>query len=163
MRVNSVSNVSFGAKQAKVQKNSEQKEQYFKWVSQNQANQTLKMVKGREVENGKFEAAKAVGTLVAFAAGMFTIFNSIKTVNMQRCVQEITPQITKMKNQNLAALAVTAVALNTRNVIDSVNKIRANKTANERGFLTNHQENKIRNVQQSYNLADAIYNKNVQQ
>ncbi len=162
MRVNSVSNVSFGAKKAKVQKNNEQKEQYYKWVSQNQANQTLKMIKGREVENGKFEAGKAVATLVAFAAGTFTVLNSIKTANLQKTAQEITPQIKKMANKGVIGLAVTAVALNARNIIDYVNNKRADKTANERGFLTNRQMNKIHNVQQSYNIADAVYNKNVQ-
>lgn len=162
MRVNSISNVSFEAKKAKMKKNNEQKEQYYKWVSQNQVNQTLKMAKGREVENGKFEAAKAVGTLVAFAAGMYTVFNSIKTGNIQRSIQEVTPQITKMKNKSLIALGVTAVALNTRNVLDILNRKNADKTANERGFLTSRQEGKVRNVQQSYNIAEAIYNKNVQ-
>ena len=59
MPVNSINSISFfGKNLEKKEAKKARREQYFRWVSQNQANDALKLSLGREVDDGKHKAAE---------------------------------------------------------------------------------------------------------
>ena len=61
MSISAIQNVSFASKKSKqnVENKENKSDRYFKWVSQNQANDALKLSVGREVEDGKYKATSA--------------------------------------------------------------------------------------------------------
>ncbi len=169
MPVNAVSSVSFGRKNNNAKK--ADKNQYFKWVSQNQTNNALKMSVGREVENGKFQVASAA-TKLAGIAGMFA--SVLTLVNLRNKTYDLisNPTTKEMAFKKLSSftkkskiakvgMIASAGALYTSFIINEVNRKKADKTANERGFLTERDSLKIKNAQENYFVNNHIYNEHI--
>ena len=164
MTISSVNNVSFSARnpEAKAMKKAN-KEQYFKYLSQVNANDALKMSVGREVEDGKFKAASAK----AFLGGFVGIIGSQllmrgaanKSIALDQ-VGKLTDKAAKVLANTIKAGVVastlSAGAIVSSAIIDSVNKSRANKTAHERGFLNDGDYSKFTSKQDVFEVTDAI-------
>ncbi len=162
MPVNAVNEISFSGKNIeKKEAKKARKEQYYKWVSQNQANDALKLSLGREVEDGKYKAAEAAFSV----AGMFGCLASvIAKTNVISRISAGEPLSRKLFNVNKAAnigfLASTG-ALIASNIIKNHNIKAADKTASERGFLSTKDRMKIKNVDVNYMVTDEIYKSHV--
>ena len=162
MPVNSINNISFSARNIE-QKEAKRarKEEYYKWVSQNQANDALKLSLGREVEDGKYKAAEVAFSTAALI-GTFASFLA-KTVVVGK-VSSGAPITQKLIRQNKAAnigVLASAGALIVGNMIRNHNIKEADKTANERGFLSTKDRMKIKNVDVNYMVTDEIYKSHV--
>ena len=55
-------------------------------------------------------------------------------------------------------MLVSAGALLVSSVIKDINETKANKTANERGFLNDKNYNQLDSKEEAYALTDAVYN-----
>lgn len=162
MPVNSINNISFSGRNVeRKEAKRARKEEYYKWVSQNQANDALKLSLGREVEDGKYKAAEAafsaaalIGTLASFIA---------KTLVVGK-VSSGAPITSKLIRQNKAAnigVLASAGALIVGNMIRNHNIKEADKTANDRGFLSTKDRMKIKNADLNYYVTNEIYNSHV--
>ena len=166
MQVSSVSNVSFSARnpEKKALKQA-QKDAHSVYISQRQANDALKMSVGRELEDGRFKKAQyltgAIGGLGLACSG-FAKFNSeLLRTAAEFAGDEYKHLVTKYtKNSKIAGVAmlVSAGALLVSSVIKDINETKANKTANERGFLNDKNYNQLDSKEEAYALTDAVYN-----
>lgn len=173
MPVQAINNVSFG-KRVKNMETPKPKNQYYKWVSQNQANETLKMSLGREIEDGKYKvratAAKGVGLLGMSASILGTLSKRINLSKFENLpINEIPKEISEKMNSARKSVSIankvlvaSAVILWAGNMIDNINRYKANKTAHERGFLSDADRNKMTNVKEVYETTEAIYNAHVE-
>ena len=164
MQVNSVNNVSFSArnpeKKAIKQAN---KEQYYRYLSQANANDALKMSVGREVEDGKLKAAsiKSVfGGLATVIGSQFLMRGAAEKSIMLEEAGKLTDKAAK-KLANTIKVGVVAHALGgaailSAAIITSINKNRANKTAHERGFLNDGDYSKFKSKQEAYEVTELI-------
>ncbi len=170
MRVNAVNDVLYKSKrQAQSVKND--KSDYYKWVSQNQANDALKMSVGREVEDGKYKSASmlanlagTVGTLASLVS-LTKISEKAQTAVLtsqteEQALQFIEKAASKTKKGVIGLYASIGLLL-TGTVINMVNVHKANKTANERGFLSQKDMKEIKGNENIYQAADMIYNAHV--
>ena len=172
MPVNAVQNVSFASRKANKNDNAKEgkHDKYFKWVSQNQANEALKLSVGREVEDGKYKAVSAFSTLGAFATGLTALFKTLKVSDLSDkykmmlsqntadadALKGIGKQITKNKNIAIAAVLATSVLMLVSNAAKSKNFKEAEKTAHERGFFTYSDRQKMK-TKENYERTDAVY------
>lgn len=174
MPVSAIQNVSFASKKAKAaEENTEKKsDKYFKWISQNQVNDTLKLSVGREVEDGKYKAASGAAVLGAFVAGMTSWFKTLKVMDLAfdakmlageavvdaAKVGNIGKQMAKNKNIAKGAFFVTLGLLAISTFIENANKAKANATARQRGFSTIQDMASMKKNEEVYEKTDAIYN-----
>ncbi len=171
MPVNAVNNVSFGAKtrslNSKDAKKAE-KDKYYRWVSQNQANDALKMSLGREVEDGKYKIASAITGLAGLVGsfGSFLLKSNVLSENIKSRAQGPIPPkaysklAAKNTASNLGFIASFAL-LTASSIIKDINVRKADKTANERGFLSTKDTMQINNAQVNYAVTDTIYKSHV--
>ncbi len=162
MKVNSINNVSFGAKKTKAEKEAG-RNKYFTYVSQFQANEALKMSSGREVQDGKYKLASAITMLAGFfgtCASMIASSNIGMKANTLRATGELTEKaVSKLGKQAVAATAgmlLSTASVLASVVISDVNKAKANKTANERGFLSDRDYRKINDKETAYAVTDFV-------
>lgn len=169
MPVNAVNNVSFARKNPRSKEaKAEKREQYFKWVSQNETNDELKMSVGREVENGKYKVASAATGAAGILGGIASWLLKSNVINEISTFGEKGPMplkaYSKLAGKNTAANAgfIASIALLTAStVIKNANEKKAEKTANERGFLSRKDRAKINNAQVNYAITDEIYKSHV--
>jgi len=171
MPVNAVNNVSFGTKTRNLNSNDAkkaEKEKYYKWVSQQEANDVLKMSVGREVEDGKYKFASAitgaVGLLGSFSSFLLksNVISEISTFGAQGPMP--LKAYSKLRAKNTAAnlgLIASLALLTASSIIKNVNIKKADKTANERGFLSTKDRMKINDAQVCYAVTDEIYKSHV--
>lgn len=169
MPVNAINNVSFEKKTKSTQRND--KRQYFKWVSQNQTNDALKMSLGREVENGKYIVASSA-TKLAGLTGMLTSIISLSYLKTkayeaisnpttkEEAFKKLSSYVQKSKIAKIGMVA-SACALYTSFVINEVNRKKADKTANERGFLSEKDKMKMKDPQENFLINNLIYNEHI--
>ncbi|MBQ8887731.1 MAG: hypothetical protein IJY61_08530 [Candidatus Gastranaerophilales bacterium] len=164
MTINSVNNVSFSARnpEAKAMKKAN-KEQYFKYLSQVNANDALKMSVGREVEDGKLKSASAkafLGGLVGLVGSQLLMRGaankSIALDQVGKLTDKAAKGLANTIKVGVVANVVSSVALVSSAIIDSVNKSRANKTAHARGFLNDGDYSKFTSKQEAYEVTDMI-------
>ena len=169
MQINAVNNISFSGKnQEKKALKQAQKDAHSTYISQMQTNDALKMSVGRELENGTYKKAAA-------KAGLFGILGSIASVTLTKAAAnkslalEAAGKLTD-KAANVLATGikagvllgnVAAVSLVSSVLINSVNEAKANKTANERGFLNDGDYRKFKSKEEAYATTEAIYNMHV--
>ncbi len=162
MPVNAVNEISFSGRNIeKKEAKKARKEQYYKWVSQNQANDALKLSLGREVEDGKYKAAESafsVAGMFGFLASMVAKTNVISRISAGEQLSKKLFNVNKAAN--IGFLASTG-ALIASNIIKNHNIKAADKTANERGFLSTKDRMKIKNVDVNYMVTDEIYKSHV--
>ncbi len=145
MRVSQISNYNIGFKgdNEKAAKGS-----YFKWVSQNQANNALLMTKGREERNGKLEFAKIISGLVGFGAATAAALLALN----------------KKPQAAMGALIGSVAAIFTSTTINSANRIDALRTTEERGITkASVNEEGPRTVARAYSETAKGYEKNIVQ
>lgn len=169
MQINSVNNVSFSARnpeQKAIKKAN--KEQYYKYLSQVNANDALKMSVGREVEDAKLKSASAktfLGGLVGLVGSQLLMRGAAnKSLALDKVGKLTDKAATTLANTikvGVVAHTLAGVSLLSSVIIDSVNKSRANKTANERGFLNDGDYSKFKSKEEAYATTDAIYNMHV--
>lgn len=137
-----VSNISFKGKD-------ENKEnRYLKWVSQNQANNALLLVKDREERNAKFKVAESVLTLGGIAAVAVGAVLAIKH-KPKAAVRTV-----------LGGLLAATAALH----VNNANTRDALKTADERGFTkesVNRSNKMFVSPEKVYTEADKVYTETV--
>lgn len=149
------------------------KDQYYRWVSQNQANDALKMSVGREVEDGKYKAASAITALAGFAG---IAASGISLINIRDKAFELAYKAAEQTEEQLAkgvekiskqskiakgALLASAGVLYASYVIKELNERKADKTANDRGFLTTKDKLRIKDKQVNYDITNQIYNEHL--
>lgn len=164
MQINSVNNVSFSARnpeQKAIKKAN--KEQYYKYLSQVNANDALKMSVGREVEDGKLKSASAkafLGGLVGLVGSQLLMRGAAnKSIALDQVGKLTDKAATKLANTikvGVVAHTLAGVSLLSSVIIDSVNKSRANKTANARGFLNDGDYSTFRSKEEAYAVTDFI-------
>lgn len=147
MKVNSITNYNANFKGK--EKKTKEKGQYFKWISQNQANRALFMTKGREVKNGKFALADSMLKLGTIASGFAAAFLLLKG----------------KQKAGLGALIGSTVALMGSQIVESINIGSAVKTSKERGFTLGsvNMQPMPRSFAKAYSETEEVYNKNVVQ
>ena len=162
MPVNLINNISFSGRNIeKKEAKRARKEEYYKWVSQNQANDALKLSLGREVEDGKYKAAEAAFSAAALIGTFASFIAKTLVVAKVSSGAPITPKLIRQnKAANIGFLASTG-ALIASNIIKNHNIKAADKTANERGFLSTKDRMKIKNVDVNYMVTDEIYKSHV--
>lgn len=162
MPVNSINSISFSGKNLeKKEAKKVRKEQYFRWVSQNQANDALKLSLGREVEDGKHKAAEAGLAVVSMLGTLASLVIKSNVIDKLSYGEQYTK---KLINQNKAAnfgFIASAVALIASNIVKNHNIMQADKTANERGFLSTKDRMKMKSAESNYIITDEIYNSHV--
>ena len=173
MQINSINNVSFGAKnperaalkaEKKAMKQA-QKDAHSVYISQMQANEALKMSVGRELEDGKYKKAQfligGIGGLGLAISSMAKFNADILKTAAEFAGDEGKEFVTKFaKQSNVAGKAVIAslATLLVASTIKDINEAKANKTANERGFLNDGDYRKFKSKEEAYAATDAIYN-----
>lgn len=164
MQVNSVNNVSFSAKnpEAKAIKKAN-KEQYYRYLSQVNTNDALKMSVGREVEDGKLKAASIksfFGGLAAVAGSQLLMRGAAnKSILLDEAGKLTDKAAKKLSNTikfGVVAHALGGAAILSSAIISSINNHRANKTAHERGFLNDGDYSKFKSKEQAYAVTDTI-------
>lgn len=145
-----------------------QKDAHSVYISQMQANDALKMSVGRELEDGKYKKAQF---LVGGLGGLGLAISSMAKFNadLLRTAAEFAGDEYKnlatkyTKNSKIAgvAMAVSAGALIVSSVIKNINEAKANKTANERGFLNEGDYGKFKSKEEAYVVTNEIYNMHV--
>ncbi len=163
MKVNPTNNVSFSARKDNKELKAKNKEQYYQYVSQFHANDALKLSVGREVEDGKFKAASAATMLAGFVGTCASMISSSMISSKARVLkasenvseQAINKLAKKAKVTQIGFLLSSAAVLASI-LIKDVNNSKANKTANERGFLSDGDYRKIKNRNEAYALTDII-------
>ena len=162
MPVNSINSISFfGKNLEKKEAKKARREQYFRWVSQNQANDALKLSLGREVDDGKHKAAEAGLAVVSMLGTLASLVIKSNVIDKLSNGEQYTKKII---NQNKAAnfgFVASAVALIASNIVKNHNIKEADKTANERGFLSTKDRMKIKNADLNYYVTNEIYNSHV--
>lgn len=162
MPVNSINSISFfGKNLEKKEAKKSRREQYFRWVSQNQANDALKLSLGREVDDGKHKAAEAGLAVVSMLGTLASLVIKSNVIDKLSNGEQYTKKII---NQNKAAnfgFVASAVALIASNIVKNHNIKEADKTANERGFLSTKDRMKIKNADLNYYVTNEIYNSHV--
>lgn len=164
MQVNSVNNVSFSARnpEAKAIKKAN-KEQYYKYISQMNTNEALKMSVGREVEDGKLKTASTK----AFLGGLATAIGSqllMKGAADKSILLDEAGKLTDKAAKRLAntikvgvvAHALGGAAILSAALISSINSHRANKTAHARGFLNDGDYSKFKSKEEAYTVTDMV-------
>lgn len=149
MPVNSVNSVSFGrAKNGLKNSQNERADAYYKWVSQNAVIESLKLSKGREVENGKLSAAAFGVKMAGFMSAMISllVFSGSKEQSAA-----------KMKSA-FAGMTASMGAIAVGYLIDNYNHYKAEKTAHERGFFNLRDRQKIKKTKDLYALTEDTYN-----
>lgn len=172
MQINSVNNISFAGRNPekaalKAEKRAlkqAQKDAHSTYISQMQANEALKMSVGREVEDGKYKKAQY---LAAGIGGLGLAISSMAKFNAEflkgvaeSAGDECKEFVTKFaKKSNVAGAAVVASlgTLLVASTIKNINEAKANKTANERGFLSDKDYRKFTSKEEAYAVTDAIY------
>lgn len=162
MKVNSINNLSFGAKKNKAEKAAD-RARYFTYVSQFQANDALKRSVGREVQDGKHKVASAVTMFAGFVgtcASMIASSNIARKANTLNAAGELTQKAAvKLGRQAMATsvgLLLSTVSVLASVLINDANNAKANKTANERGFLSDGDYRKINDKETAYAVTDFI-------
>ena len=180
MQINSVNNISFaGRNPEKVALKAEkralkqaQKDAHSTYISQIQTNDALKMSVGRELENGKYKKAEL---LVGGLGGLGLAVSAMKKLNAEFLLENAIHAINQgseeckdcaikfAKNSKIAGIgmAVSAGALILSSIIKNTNETKANKTANERGFLNDRDYRKFKSKEEVYAATEAIYNMHV--
>ena len=162
MKVNSINNVSFSSKKTKEEKASD-RARYFTYVSQFQANDALKRSVGREVQDGKHKVASAATMFAGFVGtcvSMIASSNIARKANTLNAAGELTQKAAVKLGRQAMATSV-GLLLSTASVLASVlisdaNNAKANKTANERGFLSDGDYRKINDKETAYAVTDFI-------
>ena len=173
MNINSVNNVSFSGRNPekaalKAEKKAlkqAQKDAHSTYISQMQANDALKMSVGRELEDGRYKKAQF---LVGGLGGLGLAASSMAKLNLDflKTAAELAGDdlATKFaKNSKIAGIgmAVSAGAILLSSAIKNTNEAKANKTANERGFLNEGDYRKFKSKEEAYATTEAIYNMHV--
>ena len=162
MPVNSINSISFfGKNLEKKEAKKARREQYFRWVSQNQANDALKLSLGREVDDGKHKAAEAGLAVVSMLGTLASLVIKSNVIDKLSNGEQYTKKII---NQNKAAnigVLASAGAIIVGNMIRNHNIKEADKTANERGFLSAKDRMKMKSAESNYIITDEIYNSHV--
>jgi len=177
MPVDAIQNISFTSKKPKSKEaesqNETKKDRYYRWVSQNQANEALKLSVGREVEDGKYKAVSAFATLGAFAAGTVTWFKGLKVADLMNEARtaaaqpkvdlgqlgKIDSKIAKNIKFAKAALIAVPILLAVSAMAKNINIRKAEKTAHERGFYTMQDRYKMKGEEEVYNKTNELYTK----
>lgn len=173
MSISAIQNVSFASKKSKqnVENKENKSDRYFKWVSQNQANDALKLSVGREVEDGKYKATSAFAALGAWAVGAGALFKGFKTLDLMKEARllsaqsvidigqlgKIDAQIMKNIKVTKAAIIAVPVLLAIASLANNLNARKAEKTANERGFYTMNDRYKMKTTEEVYSKANEVY------
>lgn len=165
MQVNSISNVSFAGNEKKT--NSKQKRNdYFKCISQANANEALKMSVGREVTDGKLKFAKEATKLAGLLGlgltnlGMLNIGAKIaKSVKQIQSPEEILPIVEKYSKPTSLVIgigsAVSAALLIASKAIGFTNEAIANATAEKRGFIKPFTH--FKSKEEAYKATENVY------
>lgn len=170
MQINPVKNISSvnGHQMQPVKKD---RSDYYKWVSKNQVNEALKMSKGREVEDGKYKTASALAN-IAGTIGTLASVLSLSGIQEKAQISVLTSQTEeqainavkkaadKTKKGVIGFVASVGLLL-AGSIINIVNSHKANKTANERGFLSQKDKQRIKGTENIYQATDMIYDSHV--
>ena len=163
MNVNSVNNISFSGKKIDKELKAKNKEQYYKYVSQFHANDALKLSVGREVEDGKYKAASAatlfagfVGTCVSMIASSNISAKARALKASENLTQQAVKKLSKQAMATQVGFFASSVAVLASIFIKDANNAKANKTANERGFLSDFDYRQINDKQATYELTNFI-------
>ena len=150
MRVNAIIGQSFGKTDKKqTKRNTNEKLAYH--TKYNVVNK-LKMSKGREAENGKYETASGIAKLASAILFM---------VGLCRCYDSVAHKTMKGDKITLGILAGSMLTQLASSMIETKNKKEANKTANERGFKTEEEIGKIKNREELVSTIEEQYNAHV--
>ena len=163
MKVNSVSNVSFSGKKIDKELKAKNKENYYRYVSQFHANDALKLSVGREVEDGKYKAASAatlfagfLGTCVSMIASSNVSAKARALRASENVTQKAVNKLTKQAAATQIGFIASSLAVLASIFIKDANNAKANKTANERGFLSDADYRQINDKQATYELTNFI-------
>lgn len=162
MQVNSIQNISFCARKTKAEKQ-ESRNKYFTYVSQFHVNDALKISVGREVQDGKHKLASAATLFTGFIGACTSMIASSNIAAKARELKisgNVTPQtLNKLAKQSkvaqVAALASSLLVISSV-LIKDANNAKANKTANERGFLSDADYRQIKDKQTAYEITNFI-------
>ncbi len=163
MNLNPTSSVSFSARKENKEQKAKNKAQYYQYVSQFHANDALKLSVGREVEDGKYKAASAAALFTGFVGTCASIISSSMISSKARALrasENISQKaVNKLANRARATqvgFLVSSAAVLASVFIKDANNARANKTANERGFLSDSDYRKINDKDSAYAITDFI-------
>lgn len=165
MQVNSISTISFAGTEGKTD-NKQKRDNYYKYVSQVNANDALKMSVGREVTDGKFKVAEGASkTSSALGFGMTGLYminmisKAAKVLNETKSRVAVNEVIQKSRKPIMTGLVVSSALLAVGNIIAGVNAHLANKTSKERGFIA--PLTRFENMQEAYKATEDVYNSRV--
>lgn len=165
MKVNSISNISFAGTEKKAD-NKQKRDNYYKYISQVNANEALKMSVGREVTDGKLKVAKEAIKVTGALGMVLTGVGAFKTITKasKAIVDSHTPKagleiLEKCKKPISAGLAASSALLVASGILGVVNTLLADKTSKERGFIA--PLTRFKNMQEAYKATEDVYNAHV--
>lgn len=167
MNINTTNNIAFSRKE-KTQNTQNDKGQYYRWISQNQVYDSLKMSVGREEEDGRYKFKSMVtkgfgllGALVSTGGAIASKFKTEDTLSKLKfngaSNEKIAETISKYDKKSKVLMGVligSSVLYNIGCVFESTNRKKAEKTANERGFLNSGDISNLRKIQDVYDTVE---------
>lgn len=165
MQIGAVNNVNFGAKAAKTGESKEKGHQrYFEYLSKSSANDALKMSKGREEEDGKFKFATFLTGMTsligAYASGM-SLLSASSALDVAEEGTAACAKALKKSGRAKTGLLVSGIIGLAALAIRQVNEHKANKTAEERGFMPTKEFYKTKGVENLYAKVENVYDEHV--
>lgn len=171
MKVSAINSTKVAFKQRNEQKGPNR---YFEYLSKNSANDALMMSKDREAKDGKFKFAQFATGLgaVASVVGGSKMCSNLAIQYFQHYdpktgVASFAEEAGKKFIRNtkiMSGLFAGALALGAACIaIGGLNRISAESSAKERGFLTLKDRMKMKNTEEVYQATEETYDKHVKQ